>query len=117
MSEDWKVGYKRAVLSAFAKSAVAKSENEEYYSSLGGIDYELDPKVHDHLQVCEIDLELTELPDDSQWETFHGTFYEGDETEYGMDTTITCKCGQVKGVGMRMSGTFGEFLRSVLEED
>jgi hypothetical protein len=115
-TDDWRVGYKRAVLTAFARKAAVRG-NANYYDQGGGLDYDRTTAVYAHLRACTVDPVLTAMPTDSSWDEFMGTFYEGDETRHGMDATVTCKCGTLRTVPMRLTGTFSELLQAVLEED
>lgn len=116
MSDDWKVGYKKALMSAFARSACVLG-TYSYYSSGGGLDYRATQRLQDHLKSCEVDLDRSEMPTDSEWVEFMGTFYEGDDTQYGLDATVSCTCGELRDVVMRLRGSFSELLLEVLRED
>lgn len=115
--DDWKREYKKALLAAFVKAADVRSEKRSYYSTGGGFDYQMTGDVHQHFEQCNVDTYLTAMPDDSEWSEFMGTFYEGDNTAYGMDAEITCTCGIYKQIDMRYTGTFSDLLQAILRED
>lgn len=114
MSDDWKVGYKLAVLSAFVAKAGATRDGS-YYAS-GNINYDLTEEIREHMKVCPCDLSKMEMPVDSRWQEFMGTFYEGDETVRGLDAYLTCQCGKYEGEQIRLQGTFSELLTAILRE-
>ena len=115
MSDDWKKGYKQALMNAFAREASIRSDYR-YYARAGGLDYQASAKLAAHLKNCNISVENSSMPEDSSWHEFMGTFYEGDTTIYGLDANITCECNKFENVAMRMTGTFSELLQAVLRE-
>jgi len=120
VSEDWKAGYKRALLTAFGRSAYALKPlhggADTYYG--GPFDYQRTTEVHQHLSSigCEVDVDASPMPEDVSWAQFNGTFAE-DDTRHGLDGSITCRCGRLRGVPVRWEGTFSELLTQVLRED
>jgi len=114
MAEDWKQNYKRALLNAFAKEARVVDKNASFY---GWVDWERSKLTFEHFNACSVDVELTPMPEDSSWNQFQGTFYEGDTTIHGMATDVTCQCSIIDAVPMRLDGTFSELLEAVLRED
>jgi hypothetical protein len=115
MNDDWKAGYKLAVLSAFVRQAGAVRDGS-YYSS-GNINYDLTDEIRKHLQTCPPAFGKMAMPVDSDWEEFMGTFYEGDTTVHGLDTYLYCECGKYKGEQIRLRGTFSELLTAILKDD
>lgn len=115
MAEDWKTGYRQALLAAFVRDASpVKTSGDTYYG--GWQDYERLEAVRRHLSGCAPTLAST-MPTDAEWSEFMGTFYDGDETKHGLDAIITCHCGYVRDVRLRLEGTFSELLEQVLRED
>jgi len=116
VSEDWKVGYKRAMLNEFGRSAYALRTNDgdRYYG--GPFDYQRTSQVHEHLRGCEVDADASPMPKDVEWDQFNGTFAE-DHTHHGLDGVITCRCGHLRKVRVRWEGSFTELLHGILRED
>lgn len=115
MSEDWKVGYKQAVLKAFVWQAGAITDGS-YYAS-GRMNYERTYELREHLTTCTFDPEKMKLPVDSSWSEFMGTYFEGDTTRHGLDGYLTCQCGKYEDEHIRLQGTFGDLLQAILRED
>lgn len=115
MSEDWKVGYKRTVLAAFARRASAVRKDPTFYG--GWEDRYIDLGHHFDTMGCAIDLERSSLPEDASWgPEFCGT--DADHSDiHGLEASITCQCLEFHGVLMRLEGTFSELLFAVLRED
>lgn len=114
MSEDWKVGYKRTVLAAFARRASAVRKDPTFYEEW---DRSIDLGHHFDVMGCGIDLERSTLPDDTSWiPEFYGTDADYSDV-HGLEASITCQCLEFHGVLMRLEGTFSELLFAVLRED
>jgi hypothetical protein len=116
VSEDWKVGYKRALLNEFGRSAYAlrTDEGDRYYG--GPFDYGTTGLIHEHLRKCEVNVDKSPMPEDVAWNQFMGTFAE-DHTRHGLDGVITCRCGHLRKVRVRWEGNFTELLHGILRED
>lgn len=118
MTEDWRVGYKRALLGAFARSARALKPTgggaDTYYG--GPFDYRRTNELWAHLRECAVDADASPMPQDVEWEQFRGTFAE-DHTCHGLDGRLTCRCGFLREVEVRWEGSFTELLHEVLRED
>lgn len=118
VSENWKAGYKKALLGAFARSALALKPLDGSVDTYWGgpFDYERSNALIEHLRVCEVNADESPMPEDVAWEQFMGTFAE-DHTRHDLDGRITCRCGFLREVRVRWEGTFSELLTQVLRED
>jgi hypothetical protein len=124
-SNDWKSGYKRAVLNAFVKHAYALkpgAENQKMYSQgafyYGGAEnYTMTETVRNHLKSCSIDPVVTSMPEGCGWTDFAGTFATSDYNREGIKARVSCKCGVIRKVWMRMEGQVGVLIEAVLAED
>lgn len=49
-----------------------------------------------HVAACGLDWDKSSSPEHDSWETFAGTFAEGDDRHSGLSASITCQCGEVE---------------------
>jgi len=86
---DWREGFKHALIWEVVKQGAPVSETPSYYGW-----------IHHDWQVIksralngDVDYEATTI-EESSWQEFQGTFYEGDEREYGVDVHLVMKSGE-----------------------
>lgn len=111
---DWKVGYRKALMEALIRDGGVVSSTPSHYSTWQ--DYARSGEIFEHMKSCTVDLDRSTELKDSEWQEFMGTFYEGDETVHGVDAYVSCSCGEYYQIPMRMTGTFGELVKRVLED-
>lgn len=112
MSDDWKIGYRQALLAYVAKRGAAVSSKASLYGWIAQ-DWQ---KIGRHVQSCGLDFAHTEIKE-SSWDEFAGTFAETDYHRHGIDVTGRCKCGELRDLHLRVDASIGEILTELLKEN
>lgn len=116
MSEDWKVGFHRAVIDSIlakGRQLAPRSQRDNFGWRQDRYSHEpVDPVMHRILR-HGIDYNKSTYVD-SNWSEFAGTF-TSDEQKYGMDAEIVTVRGE--RFEWRYEGTLGQMLDAILERD
>lgn len=107
---DWRVGYQAALKQYIFRHGSPVDQNPSFYGWIAD-DYR---SVREHLAVCPPVEPI--VVDESEWNEFQGTFYEGDTTCRGIDATFSCGCGEVANRVFRWRGSFGELIIGLVNE-
>lgn len=87
---DWRSAFKKALIdNLIINGSPLRTSGSTYY----GWTAEDWQEVSREVFAGDIDYEQSSYRD-SEWDEFKGTFYEGDETEYGVDLTIVLTDGR-----------------------
>ena len=114
---DWREGFKRALIDVVVAHGSPVRERpdffgwEEYPTGWGEETYEPIYAKKDHIALVGIDYSACTY-EESVWDEFMGTFYEGDTRVYGVDAWIVCLDGQ--RFHWRWKGTASDLIQSVL---
>lgn len=112
---DWQAGYRKAVL-AYVVSHAFPREPNEYNAVYGWQDYSgAAAAKRNHLLGCGASVEASSEVVDSQWSQFDGTFVDNSE-HFGIDAQLTCNCGQVKELPVRLEKGLGEIIQGVVNQ-
>jgi hypothetical protein len=105
MSESWKDGYRRALYGHVIRwgSFPGGFVPESHYDDAG------------HMLGCIPDYAASRL-EESAWEDY-GSMDDVSPTYHGLDAEITCICGRVEGLKLRVRATVSEILLSLLNEE
>lgn len=106
----WQDGFKRAFLRAMVRQGSPVDDKPSYFGWIAK-DYE---RIYKDVEENGIDYERSSW-EDSSWDEFKGTFYEGDTRVFGVDALIVTGGGS--RYRYRYSGTAGDLIASVLEDD
>lgn len=109
--EDWKVGYRKALMAYVAKRGTPVDKRPSIYGWIAD-DWE---KSKRHVLSCGFDFLHTKV-EESEWDEFLGTF-AGNKTKHGIDVTGRCKCGAMRDLYFRVDATVADILTALLEED
>jgi hypothetical protein len=109
-NEDWKVGFRKAMIDALIKSGTPVSKDAGFY---GWIDYD-GAEIKAAIRAGEIDYDATAW-DDVDWYEFMGTFYEGDTRKTGIDINVVMTNGDT--YKLRYAGTVGELINAVVSDE
>jgi hypothetical protein len=67
-----------------------------------------------HLRTCQLTGTTVE---ESEWNEFMGTFYEGDTRVHGIDVDgVNCACGKLRDRTVRWAASVSEIAEAVFEE-
>jgi len=117
MAGDWKAGMKRAMIDALIKLGSPVAKDASFY---GWIDYDWRAAVGNRphpkrLLIAEhgIDYAATTY-EESYWDEFMGTFYEGDTRVYGVDLDLALLDGT--RLKWRYAGNLSELMTEILRD-
>lgn len=118
MTEDWREGYQRAMLVLMARRGAAVEEDRGRRSYGGWEDYDATELMRDHMRGCEPQLTASSTLCESQWEEFDGTFAEPPWSQrHGVDVYLSCTCGYVRDMRVRLASTVGQIMVWLLGGD
>jgi len=109
MSEDWKAGFRKAMIDALVKNSTPVGKDASFYGYI-------DPnwqEVHRAITDGEIDYDATSW-EDVEWDQFMGTFYEGDTRKVGIDVNVVLTNGDT--YKLRYEGTAGDLINAVVSD-
>lgn len=114
MSENWRDDFKRALIDAVILHGSPLNDKDTHWNWLAW-----EARNHEErwaaVRTVGVDYEKTPMPEDSCWEEFMGTFYEGDTRVYGMDVNLVLNDGTHSP--WRYSGTLGALIEAVMKAD
>lgn len=87
MSDDWRIGFKRALVDTILRLGSPCKPGTDWELYYGWEDYGARYDQLDHIDRVGIDYDKTETVE-SEWHEFKGTFYEGDNIAYGVDMRL-----------------------------
>jgi hypothetical protein len=115
---DWKAGYRQAMLDYLARNGSPVKQTGVARSYGGWEDYNRWEEVRRHFSGCAVDVGRSGEVRESDWEEFMGTFAQQPWlTKYGVDADLTCSCGQLEGVHMRLDQSPADILQGLLREE
>lgn len=116
MSEDWKIGYKKALLDVLIEKGGVHNGKEDWQNLYGGWqDYEKTNELREHLKgICNIKPELSGNIKDIEWEEFDSTFGPN-RTIHAISAEITCYCKKFNKSKVILEITFADLLKYILE--
>lgn len=102
MSESWKSGYRKALYNYVLRNGTGNYIIEER-------------EQESHLRSCAVDYTKSQL-EESSWDRYwDDSLYDGDTVlEHGVDAEITCACGEVEGLRLRVRASIGQILLDIL---
>lgn len=106
----WRDEFKHALIWEIVRSGQFVRDDASYY---GWADYDWEGTRRKLLLGAEVDYEATNW-EESSWDEFQGTFYEGDTRKYGIDMNLVLKDGTVHK--MRWSGSVGSLILALVKE-
>lgn len=113
MSDDWKTGFKKALIDVLVHNGqlLRPSESDRTYS---WADYSKEGQARQkHVRTHDIDYERTTW-EESEWHEFMGTFYEADTRVKGIDLRVVMKTGEE--YDWRWQGSVAELIHLVVNE-
>jgi hypothetical protein len=124
-SEDWRVGYQRAVVGYVIRQGRAANVTfRKYWPSHEGV-WETDTympfKLSDdqnlidrHVEACGIDFSVSGEVKGVEWSNFENTYTENSQYQ-GVQARCVCTCGKVNEI-FRVEGTFSDILEGIFRE-
>jgi hypothetical protein len=110
MGDDWRVGFKRAVIDVLLRTSSKVRDGDTIY---GWTDYREDEDVHRLISTVGVDYGATTW-EESTWDEFMGTFYEGDTRVRGVDIRLVLL--DKSEHNMRWTGSVAELITQVVNE-
>jgi len=110
--DDYRAAMQNAVLHNGSFVRQDGGQRSQYFG--GWADYENDVWLMRHVRSGTCELTLGSIRE-TQWTEFMGTFYEGDETQHGVEVDVSCACGYVTNRTVRWESTLGGALRELLK--
>lgn len=103
----WELEFHRRVVAFLARRGTLVTT--EKYAGVWWKDW--DNKVRSHILTCSLDAPKCTWKDE-HWSDFNGTG-EPDLYRTGVEVTVTCSCGQVRGRRLRYDGGYAELIRAI----
>ncbi len=103
---DWKTGFHRAMIDALISQASPLDDNPSFYGWIADNWEQTMRRVRN----IGIDYDRSTY-EDSDWDEFQGTFYEGDTRKHGVDITLVLNDGST--ARYRWSGQVGDLITQV----
>jgi hypothetical protein len=112
-TNDWKVGYKKAVSGVIAEEGFIV--NGAGSSSYGIYSMDKNAEKTTHFRECG-SLDIRNVEEDSweEWNFSSMSDEQSSRTEYKVTADATCNCGQITCEKIQISGTFADITRKVL---
>jgi hypothetical protein len=112
MSANWRVGFKKALIDVLTCHGY-KLKDDGYYRTYGWEDYQGTEDMKKAMLTIGINYEATTWQE-STWEEFMGTFYEGDTRVKGVDLRVVLK--DKTEFDWRWSGSVSDLIQQVIAE-
>lgn len=111
---DWRAGFKRALIDVLVQNGQLL-KSDPYQRTYGWADYSAQgQRTQKRIRNgADIDYEASTW-EESSWEEFMGTFYEGDTRVKGIDLRLVLKTKEE--FNWRWSGSVGELIQQVVNE-
>lgn len=118
MGDNWQEGYRKALLGYVVDngSMLNLKARRSVYSGWTDFTPEGLEKAA-HIRECRPDPEKSGPVEDSQWAEFDGTFADPPWGQhYGVDASVTCRCGQQQDIPFRLERSLGEIIQGVVNQ-
>lgn len=106
---DWREEFKRELVDVLLEQGMPLRSDANYYS---WVDYDW-KKIIRRIRKVGVDYERTTY-EESEWDEFMGTFYEGDERKQGIDVHVVLLDGS--RVEYRWSGHPGQLIIALVRD-
>lgn len=118
MTEDWREGYRGAMLMLMGQRGRVVREGRSWRSYSVWQDYGATDELQAHMAACTPAVESSSGYRESEWQEFDGTFADPPWGQHhGVDVHLTCVCGLIEGRHVRLEATIGQIIAWLLESD